>query len=42
MACGMAHAEGSFDPEAVFALADQRMYEDKKRKKELGLTSHTK
>ena len=33
IACGFAFGEGEFDLEEVFALADQRMYEDKKEKK---------
>ena len=40
MACGMAHAKGAFDLEAVFTLADQRMYADKAQKKEQGKTSY--
>ena len=35
IACGVAFGEGEYDFEQIFALADQRMYEDKKRKKEL-------
>lgn len=42
MACGMAYAIKPFDVEAVFALADQRMYDDKKQKKEQGITSRAK
>ncbi len=33
VACGFAFGEKGFDMEEVFALADQRMYEDKKAKK---------
>lgn len=33
IACGMAHAEKGYDLDAVQAMADQRMYEDKKAKK---------
>jgi diguanylate cyclase (GGDEF)-like protein len=36
IACGMAFGEEGFDLEQILALADQRMYEDKKRKKESG------
>lgn len=34
IACGMAYGERGYDLEEVLALADQRMYEDKRRKKE--------
>ena len=33
IACGFAFGEGEYDPEEIFALADRRMYEDKKAKK---------
>ena len=33
VACGFAFGEKGHDPEEVFALADRRMYEDKKEKK---------
>jgi len=33
IACGMAYGERGYDLEALFALADQRMYEDKLAKK---------
>ena len=34
IACGFAYGDKGFDLEEVFALADQRMYEDKKAKKQ--------
>ncbi|MBR2527845.1 MAG: GGDEF domain-containing protein [Blautia sp.] len=34
MACGMAFAEKEYDLESLLETADQRMYEDKRRKKE--------
>ena len=33
IACGFAFGEDGFDPEEIFALADRRMYEDKKAQK---------
>ncbi len=33
IACGFAFGEKGYDPDEVFALADERMYEDKKAKK---------
>lgn len=33
VACGMAYGEKGYDPDELFALADQRMYEDKQAKK---------
>ena len=34
IACGFAFGEDGFDPEEIFALADRRMYEDKKAQKQ--------
>ena len=36
IACGFAFGEAGYDLETVLAQADQRMYEDKKNKKQLG------
>ena len=33
IACGMAYGTKGYDPDALFAEADQRMYEDKLAKK---------
>ena len=37
VACGVAYGERGYDLEALFALADQRMYEDKLEKKRKAL-----